>query len=246
MKVLSIDLDYIMGSSLLLYNSLFHDENPSVRWKKIFEFSDFSESHFYIDQSALLFCFDIFLKSLKNSKSFSFGYEHDDILHSISDYSNIELINVDHHDDVFMNNSFDLFGSNEKSMDYEYENIKKCNYVNEGNWIGWLASKGKLKSCVWITNPDSSHRGKSNIILKYIPKFYDIERHEITFQDYNFDHVFLCLSPQYVPKNHWHYFRMFLNAYEEFTGNQPVIITNKNKKFELEFRYTEVNDAILH
>ena len=63
MKVLSIDLDYFMSPTIELYNSLLYDRNPSVRWKKLFDNTHFKENHLIIDQSNLLFCFDVFLKA---------------------------------------------------------------------------------------------------------------------------------------------------------------------------------------
>ena len=77
MRVLSIDLDYIMGPSIELYNSLFFDDNQSTRWRNLFDNSNFKENHLVIDQGGLLYCFDVFLKALKNCENVSFGYEHD-------------------------------------------------------------------------------------------------------------------------------------------------------------------------
>ena len=51
------------------------------------------------------FCFDVFLKSLKHSDSVSFGYEHDAILFHIEKFTDIELINIDHHDDILGGNA---------------------------------------------------------------------------------------------------------------------------------------------
>ena len=100
MKILSIDLDYCMSPSIQLYNNAFFDNNPLTRWNDLFNNTDFKENHLVIDQSNLLFCFDTFLKSLKYCDSVSFGYEHDAILFNIENFDNIELINIDHHDDV--------------------------------------------------------------------------------------------------------------------------------------------------
>ena len=99
MRVLSIDLDYIMGPVIELYNGLMFNENPTIRWEQFFNKTDFNESHFRIDQSNLLFCYNTFLKALRNCDSVSFGYEHDSILFSIAEHENIDLINIDHHDD---------------------------------------------------------------------------------------------------------------------------------------------------
>ena len=60
MKVLSIDLDYIMGPTIEVYNNIFFDDNPTIRWDNLFDQSNFKENHFYIDQSNLLFCYNTF------------------------------------------------------------------------------------------------------------------------------------------------------------------------------------------
>jgi len=56
MKVLSIDLDYIMGPTIEVYNNIFFDDHPTLRWDDLFNQTNFKENHFYIDQSNLLFC----------------------------------------------------------------------------------------------------------------------------------------------------------------------------------------------
>ncbi len=66
------------------------------------------------------------------------------------------------------------------------------------------------------------------------------------FEDYNFDHIFVCLSPQYVPKNHWHYFTMFIMAYEQITGKTVDINSFAKRKFEYEIRHNQVTNEILH
>ena len=54
MKVLSIDLDYIMSPTIEIYNGLFYDDNPTVRWRELFANSDFKENHFYMRGLSLL------------------------------------------------------------------------------------------------------------------------------------------------------------------------------------------------
>ena len=65
-KVLSIDLDYIMGPSIETYGNILFDEDPMTRWKHLYEFTNFKETQFYIDQASLIYCYDAFLKALKN------------------------------------------------------------------------------------------------------------------------------------------------------------------------------------
>ena len=135
MKVLSIDLDYIMAPSIEIYEGLAYDCNSTTRWSQLFESSDFNESHLVIDQGNLLFCYDTFLQALKHCDSISFGYDHDAILFDIAEKSNINLINIDHHDDIIeahynrMNLDFDT------ALEIGYEQVCNANRVNEGTWV---------------------------------------------------------------------------------------------------------------
>lgn len=243
MRVLSIDLDYIMGPTIELYNSLFFDQNPSTRWRNLYERSDFRDNHIFIDQSNLMFCFNTFLKSIKTCDNVIFGYDHDSILYGIKDYSNIELINIDHHDDVFAG---DYNGDYYEFLEKEYQEIIESNKVHEGNWVAWLASKDKIKSYTWIGNTNSSNKIRNDFNLNIVPNYSNVEKENYTFSNYNFDLIFVCLSPQYIPKNHWHYFSMFLSTYEEFSGKESNIISYATKKFEMELRHEKVTDEILY
>ena len=44
MKVLSIDLDYIMGPTIETYQGIQWDENENTRWEFLYENTDFKES----------------------------------------------------------------------------------------------------------------------------------------------------------------------------------------------------------
>ena len=47
-KVLSIDLDFIMGPCIETYAGILHDEDPMVRWSHLYKLTDFSESMFQL------------------------------------------------------------------------------------------------------------------------------------------------------------------------------------------------------
>lgn len=242
MKVLSIDLDYIMKPSIEVFNSVFFDDNPTLRWENLFNNVDFKESHFYIDQSNLLFCFNTFLKALKNCNNVSFGYDHDSILFSIAEYEDIEIINIDHHDDVF-GGDYTNESPLEDALKQEYYEILKHNRIHEGNWAAWLSGKEKLKSFTWIGNENSGNKSRNFYNSEIIPNYKNVEKENYKFDHYNFDHIFICLSPQYIPKNHWHYFSMFITAFEEFTGKSAIIYT---QKFETSIRHQLIHNEILH
>ena len=186
MKVLSIDLDYIMAPSIQIYEGFAYDCNSTTRWNQLFDISDFTESHLVIDQGNLLFCFDTFLQALIHCDSVSFEY------------------------------------------------------VNEGTWGAWLAIQGKLNSYTWIGNHNSQCKNKNAFNSRVVPNYRNVERDNYKFDNYKFDHIFVCLSPQYIPKNHWHYFSMFMKACEH-SGKNPVL---HNKKFEIKFRYSEIEKVL--
>ena len=240
MKVLSIDLDYIMAPSIQIYEGFAYDCNSTTRWNQLFDISDFTESHLVIDQGNLLYCFDTFLQALNHCDSISFGYDHDAILFDIEDKSNIDLINIDHHDDIIEahfnrpNISFD------EALERNYEQICNANRVNEGTWGAWLAIQGKLNSYTWIGNHNSQCKNKNAFNSRIVPNYRNVERDNYKFDDYKFDQIFVCLSPQYIPKNHWHYFSMFMKACEH-SGKKAAF---HNKKFEIKFRYSEVEKVL--
>ena len=235
-KVLTIDLDFISNPYAKWIDHAF-SLNTSKRWAEYMEDTPFDRSHFHIDVSNLMYCFNTFLKALKSNPKVSFGYDHDSILFAIDQQYDIELINIDQHDDVFHG-----LGN---SPGYEYELVTKHNLVNEGNWGIWLHSQGKLKSFTWIKNDNSDRNGNRNArALDFLGDSYqDYLKEEYSFDNYDFDYLHVCLSPQYIYPDHWHYFSMFINTYEHFHDKDATI---ENKKFEHEFRYRKLGNEILH
>tara|TARA_A200000159_G_scaffold158415_1_gene175632 strand:+ start:3033 stop:3797 length:765 start_codon:yes stop_codon:yes gene_type:complete len=247
MKVLSIDLDYIMSPSIEIYNSLYFDHNPATRWTTLCQQTPFRENDFELDTMELMYCFNSFIKAIKTSKSVSFGYSHDAILYELDTYEEpIDLINIDHHDDVFGGDFLDAFGgAMEEALEKEFQELNMHKRTNEGNWVGYLASQCKLNSYTWISNRNSANRKWSHMIEKMIPNYLNVTQFDPSVHELgdDFDHVFVCLSPQYLPHRFWHYFAMLISIYEELTGESANVVT---KSFEAEYRYEETNDEILY
>ena len=112
--------------------------------------------------------------------------------------------------------------------------------MHEGNWIAWLSGQGKINSYTWIGNKNSSCKIRNFYNQRIVPNYWNVEREDYKFADYKFDHIFVCLSPQYIPKNHWHYFTMFMQACEH-SGKQVIV---HEKKYETELRYAEVKKVL--
>lgn len=228
MRCLSIDLDYIMYPDIDFYNSLLYSPNPTTRWKKM-EDNGYKRqvSKYEIDQSNLMFIYNTFLKSIMKCQSCSFGYEHDSILFELEKHTDIELFHIDHHND-YLNCKYT---TNEGTTDYdkEYYFMETEGDLDEGNWGAWLEQQGKLKSMHWV-GPPEINAGQWSGLLTYASTRSNFSagiKEEVGEIDYNFDHIYMCLSPQYVPQQHWHYFSMFISAYEELTGKKAVIHIDK-------------------
>lgn len=248
MRVLSIDLDYIMGPTIDLYHSIGWDDNASTRWETFFSSSKIKEEELFCDQKNLFWVFEQYMKALEFSPSVSFAYDHDNILYNIKDYENIELINVDHHHDVLYP-QVDNPKQITNNLKWNYHIIKDHHHIDEGAWIAWLRSKNKLKSYTWVTNQNAIDDTESEV-MKYfdslIPRFKAVTRENFQINNHNFDHIHVCLSPQYMPKRHWHYFNMFIIAYEAKTGIKVDLSEIGNKKFETNIRHLNVTNEILY
>jgi hypothetical protein len=250
-RVLSIDLDYIMKPSIEKYklsDDCFQHYNADVRWNNFFEFSGVTSNNIDIDVSNLIYCYKIFLQAIKNSKSVSFGYDHDSILFSIDEYEDIHLIHIDHHDD-FLSGEFawiddEIFKQSGIDVVLEYKHIINNNFVNEGNWIAWLSTKNKLKEFIWISNENSANKSRNDIIRNLFPNYKCLTKDEFDFSTFEFDNVFVCLSPQYISPEHWHYFSMFMIAYEQITGNSSSECLISDQKYEMKNMHKNITNLI--
>jgi len=243
MKVLTIDLDYIMEPCIGLYNDLHYDQNPQTRWRSLFEKTAFTSNMFEINISNLMYCYNVFLKSIKNCEYVAFGYTHDDILHYIDDFKDIDLINIDHHCDFLQGCFTEEYQQNAPQK--EIAEIIDSNRVNEGNWVAYLNCKNVLNSYTWIGNENSAIKWSNPFTASMIKNFTNLEKENYNFTDYNFDHIFVCLSPQYIPHKFWHYFSMFITVYEEFTGKDAKVNNLASQGFQESRRYSNLTDEIM-
>lgn len=253
MRVLSIDLDYIMGESIELYEDIGWDDIPSVRWSNYYNHikKEKIDADLCINEKNLFYCFDVFLKSIKNCRNVIFSFNHDSILDELSKYGSIDLINIDHHDDVIYGDNLDVDDQNfsinyMRSLYEKYDSILRENIIHEGNWISFLNINKQINSYTFIGNQTSINftKEKENFIKKHISKFEYYTRENYIFKNYKFDFIFVCLSPQYVPPSHWHYFTMFLIAYKSITGESYEIDEMAIRKFSTNYKYSDVIEKI--
>ncbi len=156
MRVLSIDLDYCMDSCLDMIDNQatnpWVDENPVTRWKAFEEFSMIPDRSIFIDQDKVDYCFDVYTKALKHCNNVIFAYDHDAILYRLEmdDAHDLEIVNIDYHNDILNGTPYcefsHLFGDDVvNTLEYEYQTFQHGR-VMEGNWVGCLERKNKLKN----------------------------------------------------------------------------------------------------
>tara|TARA_B100000131_G_scaffold4055_1_gene4171 strand:- start:200 stop:979 length:780 start_codon:yes stop_codon:yes gene_type:complete len=246
MKILSIDLDFISGPAINSYHHtdisfpaneyyMHGDVNPVIKWRRILDnYPAIAESSYKINIKNYQFCLRTFLRALENCQDVHFGYDHDNILYGLEGHTDIEVINIDHHSDLLCG----AMGSIAEEKD-----IVEHDIVSEGNWGYLLQSQGRLKSFTWILNPTSEEWNDTIVGKEQINNFKYDTIDSYKFEDYNFDQIFVCLSPGYVPPYHWHMFGTFLTLYEEKTGN-VIDIKKLHRKYEYKKYYQGVTNYI--
>ena len=200
-NILSIDLDYIAEPYIQLYCNV--QENYSVKktWDMVFSDPHFSSNNFDINPDNVIYALDIFTRSLTKCKNVVFGITHDSILFELEDKENLNIVNIDHHHDI-------VYGQEMlKDLDYDL--------VGEGDWIEYLHKKSKIEKYVWIKNENSWLEECSTTLnwASYLKTEYQYEMIP--------DLIFVCLSPTYIPKFHWFYFKIFMNLYKAFYDDEP-------------------------
>ena len=256
MRVLSIDLDYCMDTcmEMICDHQIIHymDDNPVARWKSFRDHTNIPYESVFIDSDKVEYCWDVYQKALKHCDDVMFGYDHDAILYRLEmdDAYDLEIINIDYHGDMSngepYHGNLHLFNNDtQEALDYEYSNYQ-CGKVMEGNWVGWLGWKQKLNEYTWIHGTQSE--GSQDPTVKSV---YDDSGHyswkdrikeDYEFDNYEFDFIFVCLSPMYIPQKFWNIFPKYLTEYEKVKGKKYKLI---NRKYEIDARYRELHKYTL-
>ena len=240
MKILSIYL-YFISEPAINHNQTVneieegYDMWPVVKWAELFEDHPGEFSH-KISVDNYQYCLRTYLKALRHCTDVRFGYDHDNILYGLEGHTDIEIVNIDHHDDIFSG----CFGA---SPEEEIMSLKTYDRVMEGNWGMWLQTQKRLKSFTWIGNKSSANIEHLPYAEKYIDNFKFFTKDEYDFGDYKFDQIFVCISPGYIPPLQWHMLGTFMTVYEEISGN-VIDLKDFNKKYEIEKYYAQVTEFI--
>ena len=202
-NVLTIDLDFIAEPYIQLYNDMTHEASIEKSWDVIFSDPALTSNNFDINPDNVIYALNIFSRSLVKCKNVAFGITHDSILFELEDKDNLNIVNIDHHHDIM----------------YPHHHLPDLKYdlVYEGDWIEYLHKKSKMEKYVWIRNENSYH------LHINCPTSLEWSTYLKTEYQYEMipDLIFVCLSPAYIPKFHWFYFKIFMNLYKAFYDGEP-------------------------
>ena len=199
MKILSIDFDTIMFPCIKLYNEYCAgNENDTQIWRQI-EFERDISQYLRYDANVYQDIVNIIFKNLKNGAQLIPIKEHQMLVdylikHEMMDLT-FDITNIDyHHDIAYQQDSF-------IQMDFDKYSC--------ADWAGYLMLKNKDTSLRWIRCPGSS---LYNPALKEFPNQITIERID-TIKDLkdDYDLIFFCLSPQWVPYIYHHLYDLVIN-----------------------------------
>lgn len=184
MDILSIDFDIIMAPVIEYYNGMV----PRRTWNDIQE-----ENPGLITPKADFFHYNILIqlleKNIKKDSKIYIAFNHKMIIDFLEDDNNLNIVNIDHHHDL---------GYDEKDDTKE----GTLNSPNCGNWAKYLFDSNKMKNYVWIKNVNSVGIVREKI-NEQMTKYEILEKNFCEFYDkilsLNFDKIFICLSPEWVP-----------------------------------------------
>lgn len=201
-KILSIDFDIIMYPCIKMYNDKVGGEaNSTQLWQGLENDLDISNILSY-DWITLKNIAQLIAKS----KNVHFIKEHQkvvDILKSTAGWSEdtYELTNVDFHHDLWYRQS-DLAA------------ITDFDQYNCSDWAGYLLLKNKLVNnhYTWLKAPNS------DMPLQFDNIEYKLDLLKIrdfgSLLEQDFDEVFFCLSPQWVPYKYSKFYDIIQLMYE--------------------------------
>ena len=221
MKILSIDFDAIMYPCIKLYNDLCSgNENDSRVWDQIQHMRDV-EPYLNYDANTYSDIALIILENIKNGAYLIPIQEHQMLVDYLIEqnliHETFNITNIDyHHDIAYDRHSFNLMDFNKYSC---------------ADWAGYLMLKNPNTSLTWIRCPGSSqynndlHLFENSITVKRIS--------EISSLDTDYDLIFFCLSPQWVPYKYHHLYDLII---QQIKIIYPESIKNKTTQLTTDFK----------
>lgn len=203
MKVLSIDLDFILEPCINLYNADIFLSNE-VSLKEIWNNLDKTKQIFkYVEVSKdrIIFLANLIENILTQSPNMKVCWAEDHsaiipFLSSMYDQSKIDLVNIDHH--------HDLGYSPEDNLLF---------HAGCGNWVKYLIYCDVLNSYTWIKNENSQVENLTPSMLTNPISLINFST-ELDISNMQFDAVFITCSRHWFPPSTYEFIDKFYNIIE--------------------------------
>lgn len=209
MNILSIDFDIIMYPCIKLYNDkVGGKENPTLLWNNLTNYYNIGQNLFY-DAKTLHDISLLMIQAIQKGAKFIPITNHEEIIdylktqNLLNTENPISLTNIDFHHDIYYND--------ESILATKYFNDYNC-----ANWIGYLLIQKYLADLIWYKAPNSDlcqinsvdELFQDRISIKSIQNLNDVNSQ-------NYDYVFFCLSPQWIPYHFTHLFTLLCDIFNE-------------------------------
>lgn len=203
MKILSIDFDAIMFPCIRLYNEYcYGNENATTIWRQL-EFDRDINQYLSYDANVYKNIGKIIFKNIKNGAKLIPIQEHQMLVDHLKKYDLLDLqfdiTNIDYHHDIAYNrNSF---------VEMEFDNYT-C-----ADWAGYLMTLNPETTLTWVRCPGSSPYNED---IKEFTNTITIKRiDEIVDLNDDYDLIYFCLSPQWVPYVYHHLYDLLIDLAKE-------------------------------
>lgn len=203
MKILSIDFDAIMFPCIRLYNEYcYGNENATTIWRQL-EFDRDINQYLSYDANVYKNIGKIIFKNIKNGAKLIPIQDHQMLVDHLKKYDLLDLqfdiTNIDYHHDIAYNrNSF---------VEMEFDNYT-C-----ADWAGYLMTLNPETTLTWVRCPGSSPYNED---IKEFTNTITIKRiDEIVDLDDDYDLIYFCLSPQWVPYVYHHLYDLLIDLAKE-------------------------------
>ena len=239
MKILSIDFDIIMYPCIRLYNAeVGGDDNPTLAWERI-EYTRDIAQHLNYDAKILNNILTLMMKNAQNGAIFVPIQEHQEIVTylektvGIEKNKDLQVTNIDFHHDIIYH-------------DGDIVNTKYFGQSTCANWAGYLLMNDYANSVNWIKAPNSEVLSPMLANLVDMTKITISPSHSIAELPYDYDYIFFCLSPQWVPYKFHHLYDLCCTVVTMFqeacSKDVEVFVENIIRCDATE----EIEDATLH
>ena len=206
-NIITIDFDIIMAPSIELYN------------KYITEF--YGVNDFAKDYNGLI--------SYSNADLDIYNIITSYLIDSFLTLNNDNIYFINDHEQVY-----DLLEINKKYNIYNIDHHHDCGYVEEqkdlfcGNWIKILKKENRLNEYTWITDESTIDEIDKNIGKKVF--FYDTDLFSLPKPD----KLIICASFEWIPFQFRPLFYLWLQLYNQFSGDSLKEIIRNPRRNEIE------------